>query len=253
MAQQYLDKTGLSYFWGKIKDKISSMLTDNAGKMIPYGYCTTAAGTAAKTVTVSPAVTELTTGLQVLVKFQYANTKSSPTLKVNSTAAKSIRRYGTTSGGTNAAGSWNAESVVLFTYDGTDWKLTDYNNTTYSTLTQADATAGTATSARVITAKVLHDSIVELLPTKVSDLANDSGFITTETDPTVPSWAKESTKPSYATSELTNDSDFVSDASYVHTDNNFTTTYKVKLDEIGTVTASEITTIIDTISQEGEQ
>ena len=33
-------------------------------------------------------------------------------------------------------------------------------------------------------------------PTKVSDLTNDSGFITTETDPTVPSWAKESTKPS---------------------------------------------------------
>ena len=42
------------------------------------------------------------------------------------------------------------------------------------------------------------------MPTKVSDLTNDSGFITsyTETDPTVPSWAKESSKPSYTASEV---------------------------------------------------
>ena len=40
------------------------------------------------------------------------------------------------------------------------------------------------------------------IPTKVSDLSNDSGFITTETDPTVPSWAKQSTKPSYTFSEI---------------------------------------------------
>lgn len=40
-------------------------------------------------------------------------------------------------------------------------------------------------------------------PTKVSDLTNDSGFITAETDPTVPSWAKQSTKPSYSASEIT--------------------------------------------------
>ena len=65
------------------------------------------------------------------------------------------------------------------------------------------------------------------VPTKVSELENDAGFITgyTETDPTVPAWAKEPTKPSYTaqevgalpdntaipskTSELQNDSDFV--------------------------------------------
>jgi hypothetical protein len=39
-------------------------------------------------------------------------------------------------------------------------------------------------------------------PTKVSDLTNDSGFITTETDPTVPSWAKASSKPTYTKSEV---------------------------------------------------
>lgn len=40
------------------------------------------------------------------------------------------------------------------------------------------------------------------IPTKTSDLTNDSGFITTETDPTVPSWAKQSTKPSYTANEV---------------------------------------------------
>ena len=42
------------------------------------------------------------------------------------------------------------------------------------------------------------------VPTKLSEFTNDSGFITgyTETDPTVPSWAKQSTKPSYSKSEV---------------------------------------------------
>ena len=69
------------------------------------------------------------------------------------------------------------------------------------------------------------------IPSKTSDLTNDSGFLTsyTETDPTVPSWAKASTKPSYTaaevgalpdstsipskTSDLTNDSGFITSAS----------------------------------------
>ena len=42
------------------------------------------------------------------------------------------------------------------------------------------------------------------IPSKTSDLTNDSGFITgyTETDPTVPAWAKASAKPSYNFSEI---------------------------------------------------
>ena len=65
------------------------------------------------------------------------------------------------------------------------------------------------------------------IPSKVSDLTNDKGYISgyTETDPTVPSWAKAATKPTYTasevgalpsttvipskTSQLTNDSGFI--------------------------------------------
>ena len=39
-------------------------------------------------------------------------------------------------------------------------------------------------------------------PTDVSEFNNDAGYLTTETDPTVPSWAKASTKPSYTASEV---------------------------------------------------
>ena len=42
------------------------------------------------------------------------------------------------------------------------------------------------------------------IPTKTSDIINDSGFITeyTETDPTVPAWAKEPTKPTYSAADV---------------------------------------------------
>ena len=56
--------------------------------------------------------------------------------------------------------------------------------------------------------KVLNESILNVsqsIPTNTSQLTNDSGYITgyTETDPTVPSWAKQSTKPTYTYSEIT--------------------------------------------------
>ena len=112
---------------------------------------------------------------------------------------------------------------------------------------------------------VVTDGVAEItmptVPTKVSQLQNDSGYITgyTETDPTVPSWAKQSSKPSYTasevgalpastsipskTSDLTNDSNFVEDASYVHTDNNFTSTEKSKLS--GIASGAEVTVQAD--------
>ena len=80
------------------------------------------------------------------------------------------------------------------------------------------------------------ESGAQVNPTKLSQLTNDSGFITdyTETDPTVPAWAKASSKPTYTASEvgalpdstvipsalsdLTNDmsvSDFANDVGYL--------------------------------------
>ena len=206
------------------------------GLTIPYGECSTAKATAAKEVTIT-GVTALQTGLMIAVKFTNSNTATDPTLKVNSLTAAAIKRYGTTAASTSAASSWNAGEVVLLLYDGTNWQMVDYNNTTYSAMTESEMQTGTATTARNITAARLKEAIgyhppashthakseitdfptlatvattgdyddltdKPTIPSKVSDLQNDSGFITTETDPTVPSWAKAQNKPSYSASEV---------------------------------------------------
>jgi len=40
------------------------------------------------------------------------------------------------------------------------------------------------------------------IPTNTNQLTNGAGFLTSETDPTVPSWAKQTNKPSYNNSEI---------------------------------------------------
>lgn len=85
--------------------------------LIWYGTCGTAAETTAKTVTC--AGFELVTGATIAVKFSNTNTMTAPTLNVNSTGAVAIKRK---SGGTESlVGLWNAGSVLMFTYDGTNW------------------------------------------------------------------------------------------------------------------------------------
>lgn len=220
---------------------LQSAISGLQGKSVPYGYCTTAADTVAKTVTVSPAVTALTTGLTVAVKFQYANTASNPTINVNGLGAVAIKRYGTTAAGTSAASNWNANSVVMLTYDGTYWMMVDFNNTTYSGMTDAEYQAGTGTTNRLITPKrlkaaILYHAPVQSVngstgavtvnvPTKTSDLTNDSGFLTsapvtsvnTKTGAVTLSASDVGALPSNTaiptkTSQLTNDSGFLTSA-----------------------------------------
>ena len=102
-----------------------------------FGTCSTAAGTAAKTVSCSGFT--LATGAVITVKFSATNTAANPTLNVNSTGAKAIMYRGSAI----SAGYLAANRVYTFVYDGTDYELIgDINtdtNTTYST--------GTATTA----------------------------------------------------------------------------------------------------------
>lgn len=92
----------------------------------PYGVCSTAAATAGKSVTVDFSGTlSLFTGLTVRVKFTNGNTATSPTLSVNGTTAKSIKRYGTT-----AATTWGAGQILEFLYDGTNWLIVGFDSYT---------------------------------------------------------------------------------------------------------------------------
>lgn len=89
------------------------------GDIIPpyYGTCSTAAGTAAKTVSI-PGIT-LKTGVEITVRFSVTNTAANPTLNLNSTGAKAIRYRNTAI----SAGYLAANRTYRFVYDGTYWQL----------------------------------------------------------------------------------------------------------------------------------
>ena len=74
------------------------------------------------------------------------------------------------------------------------------------------------------------------VPTDTSDLTNGAGFLTsfTETDPTVPSWAKASSKPSYTASEV----GALPDTTIIPTVNNATLTIQKNGTTVGTFTAN---------------
>ena len=86
-----------------------------------YGTCSTAAGTAAKVVTMADFDT-LITGVAIYVKFDNANTASTPTLNVGGTGAKNIFYRGAqiTTSDTKSL----LAGVCTFVYDGTQWCLT---------------------------------------------------------------------------------------------------------------------------------
>ena len=140
-----------------------------------YGICSTAKGTAQKTVTISNIET-LTDGLSIFVKFTATNTAENPTLKINNLDPVAIKRYGTTAASTSTASSWNAGAVVQLIYDGTNFIMENFNNTTYSAMTEAEMQTGTATTARNITAARLKQAIEYHAP--VTSVNGDTGAVT---------------------------------------------------------------------------
>lgn len=103
---------------GKFKDKNNNL---HPVTSVLYGTCDTAAATAAKVVACTD-FDAFMTGVTIRVKFTNANTAASPTVNINSTGAKSVYRFGST---TPVDGnSWNAGEVVELVYDGTSFFMT---------------------------------------------------------------------------------------------------------------------------------
>lgn len=224
-----------------------------------YGTSTTAAATQTKDVVCEGFTLE--TGSAIDVKFTNAQTYNGvPKLNVNSTGALNVQYKGGTNG---IRYMWSAGEVIRFVYDGTYYVcigralatttyygITKLTNSTTSTSTSTAATPSAVKAAydladskqdEITSTNKLDYSLIDntpTIPTKVSDLQNDSGFISsyTETDPTVPSYVKSITqanitnwnnksdfsgsyndlsdKPSIpdSTSDLTNDSGFITNS-----------------------------------------
>lgn len=103
---------------------------DGTATITHFGTCSTAAGTAAKVVSLTSFT--LVTGSRITIKFTVTNTAANPTLNVNGTGAKPIVYRGSAI----SAGYLAANRVYEFVYDGTNYALVgdiDTNtNTTYS-------------------------------------------------------------------------------------------------------------------------
>lgn len=124
---------------------------------LPYGTCSTAAATAAKTVSLTNFILE--TGASVRIKFSNANSASTPTLNVNSTGAKNIRWNNTNLPSTQY---WTANQVIDFVYDGTYWNMigaakdnnTDtnyYHTPSYTSTVSATSTGGSSSNIKIAT------------------------------------------------------------------------------------------------------
>lgn len=105
-------------------------------------------------------------------------------------------------------------SDILRGQEGTTARAWDQGDVVGLRLTAADAVnfagklpAGTTPAdigAATAAQGALADTAVQPggLPTKLSDLSDDLGVITSETDPTVPGWAKTPNKPAYTAAEV---------------------------------------------------
>lgn len=112
-------------------------------------------------------------------------------------------------GDTGDTGNGIASIAKTGTQGLVDTYTITFTNGTATTFTVTNGQNGSGSVADVWVngTSVLDGNTAKVIvPTKVSDLTNDSGYITgyTETDPTVPSWAKQTNKPSYAYSEISN-------------------------------------------------
>lgn len=162
-----------------------------------YGVCNTGAYVGTKEVTISDFVLE--TGAIVTIKFTYGNEyTNTPLLKINDNDAKYLKIASNT-----LTYRFGGGSTKSFVYDGTDFILiepspatsSNYGLVKTSTSVSSSSNTDVATSSAVKQAYDLANSKQDeitstnkldyslidnapTIPTKTSDLTNDSGFIT---------------------------------------------------------------------------
>ena len=105
------------------KTEVDNLLS-SAGGHPYYAVCSTAGGTAAKTVSITGFT--LKEGAEVSILFSNGFTATSPTLNINDGGAKAIKMQGM------ALSPWMVgnNNIVTMLYNGTDWDVTNIQNRT---------------------------------------------------------------------------------------------------------------------------
>ena len=104
-----------------------------------YGVCNTAAIEPKKTANIPGFY--LNPGITVHIKFNNANSATSPTLNISGTGAKRIIQYDNTPAGIiDETTGWQAGAILTLTYDGTSWvRDQGYNTNTWNALSTSQA------------------------------------------------------------------------------------------------------------------
>jgi hypothetical protein len=95
-------------------------------RLMPIGTSSSTNSSTSKTVTVSPAITSLTAGTRIAVKFSNAHTASSLSLNVNGLGTKTCYFNGAA---ISSSTGINKNNYYEFVYDGTYWRLLGGINT----------------------------------------------------------------------------------------------------------------------------
>ena len=107
---------------GKINIMTGGVSTNHSIASTLYGTCITESDAAAKIVTCND-FTTLIAGVSITVKFTNSNSAENPTLNVNGTGNVPIYYKNTLTPGAAPMSSWQAGTVVTFTYDGNAWMM----------------------------------------------------------------------------------------------------------------------------------
>lgn len=160
---------------------IDGVSFDGSAAIIHYGTCSTAAGTAAKTVSLTGFT--LATGAKVSVKFTVTNSAANPTLNVNSTGAKAIYFKNAAI----SAGYLKANYIYEFIYDGTNYVLVgdvDTNTDTKVRLYKDETGTYPIIGSRTAAGSVTSGSTAvygEISGTKAITMTPSTGTITATT------------------------------------------------------------------------
>lgn len=176
---KYLGQTGLVYLWGKIKTWVGNYvkITSSTGK------------------------DTITAGTNSVDVYDWAQASTKPSYNLDEitdgTTNKAFTQTEKTKLGNIAAGAEVNQNAFSNVKVGSTTVTADSKTDTLTLEAGGDVTLTPDTSGDKVTISVTT-------PKKTSDLTNDSGFITgyTETDPTVPAWAKAASKPTYTASEV---------------------------------------------------
>lgn len=195
MAKEYLDKAGLTYFWGKLKNIfapkaspaftgtptaptaasgtnttqiattafVQAAVSGGGGESIlPYGVCDSTSTSTAFTATV-PGVTELKNGLTIVLKNGVVTSAAGFTININNLGAKPV--YNSMTAATQLTTQFNVNYTIMLIYDtsrvtGGCWLYYFGFNTTYSAMSVAEYQAGTSSSSRLMTPARLKGAIL---------------------------------------------------------------------------------------------